>query len=181
MKTGTRQAMEMWRLWRTRMSEKSYTIRRARLSDIPDILRLLVQVNMVHHNDRPDLFKGPTTKYTDEELADIFGNDEKPVFVYEDQRGRVLGHAFCVICDTSESNLLTGIRTLYIDDLCVDENARGKDIGKRLCEHVWEYARSIDCYNVTLTVWAENKSAIGFYENIGFKCQKLGMEVVLDR
>ena len=36
---------------------------------IPELLRLLVQVNMVHHNGRPDLFKGPTTKYDADELA----------------------------------------------------------------------------------------------------------------
>ena len=35
---------------------------------IPEMLRLLVQVNMVHHNGRPDLFKGPTTKYDADEL-----------------------------------------------------------------------------------------------------------------
>lgn len=34
------------------------TVRRARTEDIPSILELLLQVDMVHHNGRPDLFKG---------------------------------------------------------------------------------------------------------------------------
>ena len=46
-------------------------IRHAETRDIPDILKLLVQVDMVHHNGRPDLFKGPATKYTAEELRGI--------------------------------------------------------------------------------------------------------------
>ena len=33
-------------------------VRRAEVRDIPAILNLLVQVDMVHHNGRPDLFKG---------------------------------------------------------------------------------------------------------------------------
>ena len=43
-------------------------VRRATEKDIPRILELLVQVNMVHHLGRPDLFNGPATKYTEEEL-----------------------------------------------------------------------------------------------------------------
>ena len=44
------------------------------------------------------------------------------------------------------------IKTLYIDDLCVDENVRGKSIGKQLFEHVKSYAKEIECYNITLNV-----------------------------
>ena len=39
-------------------------VRHAETGDIPAILELLVQVDMVHHNGRPDLFKGPATKYS---------------------------------------------------------------------------------------------------------------------
>ena len=34
------------------------SIRKAVKKDIPDILNLLEQVDMVHHRGRPDLFKG---------------------------------------------------------------------------------------------------------------------------
>ena len=75
------------------MSE--YTVRRAEVGDIPTILKLLVQVDMVHHNGRPDIFRGPVTKYTAEELAEIFADDTRPVFVCVSGDGTVLGHAFC--------------------------------------------------------------------------------------
>ena len=39
-------------------------VRRAVVKDIPKILDLLVQVDMVHHNGRPDIFKGPATKFS---------------------------------------------------------------------------------------------------------------------
>ncbi|MBE5859235.1 MAG: GNAT family N-acetyltransferase, partial [Butyrivibrio sp.] len=56
-------------------------IRRAQNGDINGILKLLVQVNMVHHVGRPDLFKGPTTKYSEEELKELILQDDKPIFV----------------------------------------------------------------------------------------------------
>ena len=72
-------------------------IDRAKGEDIPRILELLVQVNMVHHNGRPDLFKGPTTKYNADELKTLLADDQRPVFVYRDESGRVLGYAFCIL------------------------------------------------------------------------------------
>ncbi len=155
-------------------------IRRARNTDTEDVLRLLVQVNMVHHNGRPDLFRGPATKYSAEELAEIFADDNRPVFVMTDETDtHVLGYAFCVFQQHIGSSLMTDIRTLYIDDLCVDETLRGKHIGRQLYEHVLQFARENGCYNVTLNVWSCNESAMRFYEKCGLKQQKIGMEVIL--
>ena len=154
-------------------------IRRAEERDADDCLRLLVQVDMVHHNGRPDLFKGPATKYTKEELTEIFRDDSRPVFVMTDEKEHVLGYAFCILEQYPDDHVRTDIKTLYIDDLCVDEEVRGRHVGKRLYEHVLDYAGSIGCYNVTLNVWTCNKSAMRFYEKMGLVPQKIGMEKIL--
>ena len=120
-------------------------IRKAEKRDIPSIMELLHQVNMVHHVIRPDLFKPNTTKYDEQELEALLGDDSKPIFVYDD--GDVLGHAFCRITEVKEDKLLQNIKTLYIDDICVDEKARGKHVGKVLYEFVRNYAISLGCYN----------------------------------
>ena len=154
-------------------------IRRAMEKDIPDVLRLLVQVCMVHHNGRPDLFKGPATKYTAEQLKEIFRDDRRPVFVLTNEDDKVLGYAFCVYQEHFGDNILTDIRTLYIDDLCVDEDCRGQHIGKQLYEYVLDYARKNGFYNVTLNVWNCNESAMKFYQKCGLVPQKVGMEKIL--
>ena len=154
-----------------------HTIRRARIGDTAAVMELLSQVNRVHYEGRPDLFK-LGTKYTPQELADIFADDQRPVFVYESD-GRVLGYAFCVLQQHIGSHLMTDIKTLYIDDLCVDEAARGSHIGTQLYEHVLSFAREKGCYNVTLNVWAFNESALAFYQKRGLKPQKIGMEKIL--
>ena len=154
-------------------------VRRAGKKDIPRILELLVQVDMVHHNGRPDIFKGPATKYSAEELSTILIDDTTPVFVCVDENDNVLGHAFCVHKQVVGDSVLTDIRTLYIDDICVDENARGLGVGKMLYEYVVDYARKEGFYNVTLNVWTCNPGAQKFYEAMGLKPQKIGMELVL--
>ncbi|MDE7205608.1 MAG: GNAT family N-acetyltransferase [Lachnospiraceae bacterium] len=154
------------------------TIRRAKESDIPAINKLLYEVLKVHSDARPDLFKAGTKKYTDEELKEILADDQTPVFAAE-KDGSVVGYAFCVHQQYINNNNMTDIKTLYIDDLCVDEAARGAHVGKALYEYVIHYAKEQGCYNVTLNVWADNKNAVKFYEKIGLKVQKIGMETIL--
>ena len=152
-------------------------IRKANKRDINRIIELLHQVNMVHHVIRPDLFKPHTTKYNEQELEDMLNDESKPVFVYDD--GEVRGYAFCQISEVKDDQLLQDVKTLYIDDICVDENARGKHIGKALYEHVRDYARSIGCHHITLNVWEGNTAALSFYRNMGMQVQKTTMETIL--
>ena len=154
-------------------------IRRALEKDMPDILKLLSQVLEVHHQGRPDLFKGGVRKYTDSELAELIKDDSKPIFVGVDESERVLGYAFCVFVQHVGDNILTDIKTLYIDDLCVDEEIRGQHVGRQLYEYVLGFAREQGCYNVTLNVWALNEGAMKFYDACGLKPQKIGMETIL--
>ena len=154
-------------------------IRRALISDMPGINKLLNQVLMVHYNGRPDLFKANVKKYTDEELTDIIKDDSKPIFVAVGENGEVLGYAFCVFQQHINNNILTDIKTLYIDDLCVDEEKRGMHIGKALYDYVVEFAKNENCYNITLNVWSCNESAMKFYESCGLVPQKVGMEKIL--
>lgn len=152
-------------------------IRKANKKDIGRIIELLHQVDMVHHVIRPDLFKPNTTKYNEQELEALLEDDSKPVFVFDD--GTVLGHAFCLITEVRDDKLLEDIKTLYIDDICVDEKARGKHVGKALYEHVRDYALSIGCNNITLNVWEGNDPAWSFYKHMGMKVQKTTMEIKL--
>lgn len=152
-------------------------IRKANKKDIGRIIELLHQVDMVHHVIRPDLFKPNTTKYNEQELEALLEDDSKPVFVFDD--GTVLGHAFCLITEVRDDKLLEDIKTLYIDDICVDEVVRGKHIGQALYEYVRDYAKSIGCYNITLNVWEGNDPAYSFYKSMGMKVQKTGMETIL--
>ena len=152
-------------------------IRKAKKDDIKRIIELLHHVNMVHHVIRPDLFRPHTTKYNEQELEAMLNDESKPVFVFDD--GEVQGYAFCQVSEIRNNQLLEDIKTLYIDDICVDENARGKHVGKALYEYVRDYAKSIGCNNITLNVWEGNKPALHFYRNMGMQVQKTTMEVRL--
>ena len=155
------------------------TIRQAEERDMDGINRLLVQVNMVHHLGRPDLFRRGGKKYTDEQLRALIHDDGRPIFVAAGEEDQVLGYAFCIFQQYINILLMTDIKTLYIDDLCVDKDCRGKGVGRALYEAVVAFARQKGCYNVTLNVWSCNTAAMKFYESCGLKPQKVGMETIL--
>ena len=154
-------------------------IRFAIEKDIPKIIDLLKQVCLVHHKGRPDIFKTGGIKYTKENVKEIINSENTPVFVLTDEENTVLGYSFCEIKITEEDTSVIARKTLYIDDLCVDENARGQHVGTKIYEYVVEYAKSISCDSITLNVWDFNESAKIFYEKRGLKPLKTVMEQVL--
>ncbi len=150
----------------------------AKEKDIPKIIDLLSQVCLVHHNGRPDIFKAGT-KYSAEELKELINNESRPIIVSVNDENEVVGYCFCIFQCHENNSVLTDIKTLYIDDLCVDEKMRGQHIGRELYEAAVKLARENGCYNLTLNVWSCNESALHFYQAQGLVSQKIGMEIIL--
>lgn len=154
-------------------------IRKAENKDIEAIMRLLLQVNNVHADGRPDLFIRNVRKYTEDEVADIIRDPKTPVFVSTDDDDNLEGYCFCQITDHSGDHHLQPVKTLYIDDLCVDSELRGRHVGSRLYANVRQWAKDNGFYNLTLNVWACNESALRFYEAMGLRPQKTTLETLL--
>ncbi len=160
----------------------SYTrvkIRRAEDKDIPALLGLLNQVLEIHAGIRPDIFIPGTTKYTVDELREMLQDDKKPVYVAADGQDHCVGYAFCQMREQPFSNNMVPFTSLFIDDLCVDQSARGRHVGEALFEHVKQEAKKMGCYEVTLNVWAGNTSAEKFYEKMGMKTKESQLEYIL--
>lgn len=153
-------------------------IRLAVEKDIPRVSELLRQVNEVHYKGRPEIFN-LGVKYSDAQIKDKLNCQNEPILVFVDGDDKVLGYCFCEIKTCEESSVLKGIKTLYIDDLCVDVSYRFQGVGKTLYESALHLAKENGCYNLTLNVWSCNPSAIKFYESLGLVPQKIYMEKVL--
>ena len=153
-------------------------IRFAKPQDVPGIIKLLQQVGRVHHEGRPDLFRGNAQKYGPSQVLEMLEKQENPVFVAV-EGDKVLGYGFCMMETYKQHSVMNDRVTLYIDDLCVLEAYRGQHIGSAIYRQILEYAKYRGCYNVTLNVWSCNESALHFYEALGMKPQKISMENVL--
>ena len=155
------------------------TIRKATEKDIPRLIDLLYQVHRTHSNGRPDIFRVGNKKYTEAELRDILANDQTPIFAAVDENDVLYGYAFCIYEEIKNQISLTDRKSLYIDDLCVDEAMRGRHIGTDLYRYVLDRAKENGCYHVTLNVWCLNEPAMRFYEKCGLSPLKITMEQIL--
>ena len=154
------------------------TVRMAKMEDLGDVLRLLAQIAALHEQGRPDIFRKNAAKYDADEYRRIIGNPDTPVFAAEED-GRFLGYAFCQLQVRENHPLLQDMRTLYVDDLCVDESARGRGVGTALMDAAVDWARAQRCHNIDLNVWEFNEGAKAFYERYGMHTMKRYMEILL--
>ena len=154
-------------------------IRFAEPRDVAGILKLLKQVGRVHHLGRPDIFRANAQKYGASQVIAMLESTTTLIFVAA-EGDEVLGYGFCIIKEHEKDPVIADHRELYIDDLCVEENCRGKHVGKSIYEAILRYAKMRKCYNVTLNVWSCNESAMRFYQAMGMQPQKVGMETILE-
>lgn len=154
-------------------------IRFATEQDVPGILQLLRQVGQVHHQACPDIFREKAQKYGASQVLALIDDPQTPLLVAEED-GQVAGYAICQMQVYFQDSVIRDHKELYIDDLCVDEDRRGGGIGKALYKAVCAYAQEEGCRYVTLNVWSCNTGAMKFYEALGLRPRKVGMEALLE-
>lgn len=157
------------------------TVRRAEPKDYLLIGRLLGEILELHRSGRPDIFEeaeGVAGKYSQEQFEKLLKDDKSVIFTAECEN-KAVGYLICKIIIERENPVLKNIKTLYLDDLCVDKSARHCGVGKELMKAAEEYARENGFYNITLNVWEFNENAREFYQCLGYKTQRREMELVL--
>lgn len=154
-------------------------IRPATEHDIPALMGLLEQILAVHHQARPDLFKALGQKFSPDDLRNLLADDSRPIFVYQGPDGSVLGHLFLHIQVMDDHPVLKANTTLFIEDLCVAQEARGQGIGEQLYDFAVAHARTIGAHNLTLDAWVANAGAHRFYERLGLTPMKTIFELRL--
>ena len=150
---------------------------------MPLVTRLLTELLDLHRSGRPDLFAESSVskgKYTPEEYAELLCDPNAVIFIAEDG-GEAAGYLICKTVTKRDSPILKDIRTLYLDDLCVDPSHRKRGLGRALMTAAEEYARAAGFHNITLNVWEFNESARSFYESLGYGVQRREMEKVLKK
>ncbi len=131
------------------------SFRKANLNDAESIANLSNQL-------------GYTSSKTDiqNRLGHILSNTDHIVLVaIEDQKTVGWIHGFYAPKVESDS-------FVEIGGLIVDENNRGKRIGKQLVEHIYPWAKKMMCQKVRVRCNELRTESHQFYEHLGFKLNK---------
>ena len=105
-------------------------IREACISDFNAITNLEKQVFHIHLNARPDMIK-PEMPFNKDYFESSLNDENIKIFVYE-ENGEILGYCITKKWGYNNHHLFYDMTILDINDMCVDEKARGKNIGRQL-------------------------------------------------
>ena len=153
-------------------------VRRAAVSDIPFIEESLRAICNYHYEGRPDLFRHDGVKYTAEELVGVL--KDSIVLIAEDDGGQC-GYLIAQPREYSADDNRNKYKSIYVDDIFVLPSSRHGGAGRLLMQAIFDEAKAMGCYNVTLNVWEFPGSAMKFYEALGMKPMAHTMELILDK
>lgn len=108
-------------------------------------------------------------------LGVICASPASHLLVARDAGGAIVGSLTLVVFP-----IPTGLRA-WIEDVVVDESARGSGVGRRLNEHALELARGLGAATVDLTSRPSREAANRLYRSIGFEQRETNVYRFTDR
>lgn len=135
----------------------NFTIRKATENDITTILSLIREL-AIYEKLENELVATP-------ELMEksLFGENPSAEVVIGEYEGTAIGYALFF----HNFSTFLGKRGLYLEDLFVKPDFRGKGFGKSLLVYIIELAKQRDCGRVEWSVLDWNTPAIEFYKSLG--------------
>lgn len=149
-------------------------IRLAKNKDFKDILKIFKEVQNLHAENEPNIFKF-TAPIDSISFKEMLKNQEIKIFVSEDNE-RINGFLIGKIIEMG-SNLTLPRKLFAIENLAVLKSEHKKNIGKSLINAAKSFANKTSCDGLILSVWTFNENAINFYKHLGFKAKSIKMEL----
>ena len=132
-------------------------IRAASPADVPTVLSLIRE--LAEYEREPDAVVATEADL----IAALFGPKPAAEAVIAEIDGGAVGFALFF----HNFSTWTGKRGLYLEDLYVTPEARGRGVGKALLAHLAGIALDRGCARFEWAVLDWNAPAIGFYDSIG--------------
>lgn len=150
-------------------------VRFAEEKDLDRVNELRRQVNQIHVNARPDVFKAGFCKEL-QDFAHVLLTGENSDILVAEHEGVICGMA-CVDYVRKPETPYGMARDFYhIQEIAVDASYRRQGVAKELFEFIKEDAKKRLLNKIQLDVWSFNESAIEFYEAVGFHETRKWME-----
>ena len=150
-------------------------VRFAQEKDLDRINELRKQVNDIHVEGRPDIFKaGFGAELRDHAQKLLYGENSDIIVAERD--GIICGMA-CVDYVNKPETPFGNARCFYhVQEIAVDANHRRQGVAKELLEFMIADAKNRKLGKIELDVWEFNDSAIEFYQAVGFRQTRRWME-----
>lgn len=145
------------------------TITKPILAEIDDLIPLWEQQYQYHYDLDSYYYVANSAELSQkfkDYLRESINYDNPNILIARDEN-KIVG--FITYCIEHESYFDTNITHYgFVKELCVDEHARGKNIGTKLLTVVEEFFISQHVFDIKLISSAFNKDALAFYDRLGY-------------
>lgn len=151
-----------------------FTVRKAMMKDYESVVQIMNQVQQMHIDWRPDIYKLNNSIIP----IDIFAkNIENDSFYVAETDETVVGIMEIIFRHIENpSHIKRDI--IFIDSMAVDEKYRGLGIGHLFFEKVKQIKAQKHCDGIELQVNSKNKAAYEMYSQYGFTVKSINMELL---
>ena len=147
----------------------SMYIRKATLEDSLLLSTLCMDVQKLHAQNHPNLFKAPQLPdFAVSFFEKMLQEDTMYIYIAE-ENGQELGYIFFKVVERDENPFLFVRRYLLIDQISVRPKAQGQGVGKALIQQAEVVARELGIPRIELGSWDFNAGAHGFFERMGYE------------
>ena len=153
-------------------------IRFARKDELEKINVLRRQVNDVHVQGKPEVFKPGFSEELQNYIYSIWQDPEQEIVV-ADKDGEICGFSILHHIYKPENPFMYVRDFLDIDEFCVDEHHRREGIAMALVDFIKKYAKEKGFTRIELNMWEFNRDALAFYEAAGFETFRRYMEMFI--
>lgn len=149
-------------------------IRYAEPNDYSEVEMIMQQVQDMHINWRPDIYKRGDVVLPPEIFDEAVQNKE---LIVAESADKIIGLLLFMIRHIENNNQVTR-DVLYIDSMAVAEGCRGQGVGHSLFEFVKQIRQQRNLDGIELAVNAKNLKAKAMYEKYGFTEKSINMELL---
>lgn len=150
------------------------TIRRAKKDDYDAVESIMKQVQQLHINWRPDIYKTIDVVLPFEEYVQAIADDTFFVAEMNQIIVGILRIMYRHIC--SEHQVTRDI--IFIDTMAVEKDFKGKGVGHQFFDYLKNLKIEKNMDGIELQVNAKNVDAMKMYEKCGFTFKSINMELV---
>ncbi len=153
-------------------------VRLAKAEDLGRVNELRKQVNDLHSEGKPDVFKKGFSQELQDYIKVIYNDPEQKIAVAETD-GVICGYAVLHHITKPENSVMYVRDYLDIDEFGVDEAFRRQGVASSMIAFIREYAVNNGFHRIELNMWEFNKNALAFYEAAGFSTYRRYMEMFI--
>lgn len=153
-------------------------VRFAKEEELSEVNELRRQVNDLHVEGCPDIFKPGFSEGMKDYIFDIWDDEAQQIVVAEEE-GKICGFAVLHVIDRPENPVMFRRYYLNIDEFCVDRDYRRRGIAGQMISFIRDYAKEQGFKKLELNMWEFNEGALAFYEAVGFKTYRRFMDMDL--